>query len=202
MSQLRSFPLILDNGERAELLSTARFLDGNKDRVVRLRDGREFLVPRTAVETAPDGTFRLRMKQDEIERMPGSGRKPARRQAAAEETVVPALEEEIHVGKRRVETGRLRVRKQVETRNAAVEETLLSREYDVEHVPVDRLIPEPVEPRYEGDTLILPVFEEVLVLEKRLVLREEIRITRRTRERVDRQTVPVRREHVDVERVK
>jgi hypothetical protein len=51
-------------------------------------------------------------------------------------------------------------------------------------VQIDRIVAEPPVQRQEGDTLILPVVEEVLVVEKRLMLREEIRITRR-REQVE-----------------
>lgn len=208
MNQLRSFPLVLDNGERAEVLSTARFLDDRKDWMVRLRNGREFLVPRSALEPLPDGSYRLNIPAEALSERAFSGTpatngelQTVHHSGDQAETVVPALEEELHVGREQVETGRLRIHKTVETRDALVEENLLSHEYHVERVPVDRLITEPMEPRYEEDTLVLPVFEEVLVVEKRLVLREEIRITRRTSEHVDQQTVPVRREHIDVERV-
>ncbi len=51
--------------------------------------------------------------------------------------------------------------------------------YSIERVKVDRLLSEPASQRQEGDTLILPVVEEVLVMEKRMMLREEIRITPR-----------------------
>ncbi|HYP13298.1 MAG TPA: YsnF/AvaK domain-containing protein [Bryobacteraceae bacterium] len=230
--QLRSFPLILETGERAEVLSTSRFLDDNNDRVVRLQDGREILVPKTALEAQSDGSFRLRLNPAELERITG-GRRQAPPQSATNQTrasvpeslpsssdspgqiertrtgpagrqeeplVIPVIEEELQVGKHEVETGRVRVHKRVETRNAFIEDHLLSRHYDVDRVTIDQIISEPLEPRYEGDTLILPVFEEVLVVEKRLVLREEIRITRRTSERLDEQNIPVRREVVDVER--
>jgi hypothetical protein len=52
-------------------------------------------------------------------------------------------------------------------------------DYDIEHVPVGRILDAPVPQRQEGDTLVLPVIEEVLVYRRKLYLREEIRITRR-----------------------
>ena len=209
MNQLRSFPLVLDNGERGEVLSTARFLDDRKDRVVRLANGREFLVPKSALKPQDDGSFRLMMTPAELDRFAASGTPEVRQPPSIpnevrnnrEEAIVPVLEEELHVSRQEVETGRIRIHKHVESRDAAFEENLLTREYDVERVPMDQLIPEPLEPRYEGDTLVLPVFEEVLVVEKRLVLREEIRITRRSHERVEKRSVPVRREQIDIERV-
>ena len=54
--------------------------------------------------------------------------------------------------------------------------------YDVETVRVDRMLDGPVSQRQEGDVLILPVIEEVWVIEKKLLLREEIRITPRKKQ--------------------
>jgi stress response protein YsnF len=44
------------------------------------------------------------------------------------------------------------------------------------------------------------VIEEVLVVEKRLMLKEELHVRRVREETRDRQEIPLRREHVDVER--
>ena len=57
-------------------------------------------------------------------------------------------------------------------------EKLYREGYVIEHVKIDRMITEPVYQQQVGDTLILPVVEEILVTEKRMILREEIRITR------------------------
>src|SRR5690606_31687528 len=54
--------------------------------------------------------------------------------------------------------------------------------------------------RYEGDTMIVPVLEEVLVMQKRLLLEEEVRITRRRSEHRAPQRVMLREEHAEVER--
>ncbi len=61
---------------------------------------------------------------------------------------------------------------------------MFREEYNIERVAVGKIVTDTPVQRQEGDTLILPVTEEVLVTEKRLLLREEIRITRR-REPVD-----------------
>jgi len=55
-----------------------------------------------------------------------------------------------------------------------------------------------METRYEGDTMIIPILEEVLVVEKRLLLREEIRITRRQSVVRDPQEYILRREEATV----
>ena len=114
--------------------------------------------------------------------------------------VVPVIEEELRVGKRVVETGRVRVTKTVHEHEETVDESLMREEYDVERVPIDAFVDGPVGPRYEGETLVVPVLEEVLVVEKRLVVREELRITpKRTEERESRRFT-LRKEEVSVER--
>jgi stress response protein YsnF len=57
----------------------------------------------------------------------------------------------------------------------------------------------PVEVRHEGNTTIIPIYEEVLVVEKGLMLKEEIRITKRTTETHQPQQVITRSEEVIVE---
>ena len=114
--------------------------------------------------------------------------------------VVPVIEEELRVGKRVVETGRVRVTKTVSEHEEVLDEPLMREEYDVERVPVDEFVDAPVGPRQEGETLIVPVLEEVLVVEKRLLVREELRITRRRTEGHEPQRVTLRSEEVSVER--
>jgi uncharacterized protein (TIGR02271 family) len=89
------------------------------------------------------------------------------------------LAEEFEVRKEAVETGRLRVSKQTHTREAAIDETLLHEQAEVETVPIGRQIFEMPPIRREGETTIVPIVEEVLYTERRLVLKEEVRITRR-----------------------
>src|SRR4051812_24572089 len=81
------------------------------------------------------------------------------------------LQEELHVDKKLVDTGKgVRIHKSVVEQPCLIDEALLHDELVVTHVPVDKIIPLSDAPtsRYEGSTLIVPVFEEVLVVEKRL----------------------------------
>jgi uncharacterized protein (TIGR02271 family) len=89
------------------------------------------------------------------------------------------LAEELAVGKETVETGRLRVSKETRTREASVDENLVKELAHVETVPVGRQISEIPPVRQEGDTIIVPIVEEVLHTERRLILKEEVKITRR-----------------------
>jgi uncharacterized protein (TIGR02271 family) len=124
------------------------------------------------------------------------------RAEAHDQTVIPVIEEALQVGKRRVETeSGVRIHKKVQEREQLVDQPLTREEVDVERVSVNREIERPVGVRYEGDTMIIPIIEEVLVVEKRLILTEELRVTRRRTEFRAPQRVVLRRELASVERI-
>lgn len=117
--------------------------------------------------------------------------------------VIPVMQEEMSVGKQRVDTGRgVRVHKTVVQTPNIVEHELQQDVLDIQHVPCDRLVDASDLPavRYDGDTLVIPVLEEVLVVQKQLRLKEEIRITRSSQTVTGRETVMLRTEQVDIER--
>lgn len=118
----------------------------------------------------------------------------------AEAGTIPIVEEELEVSKRAVRTGTVRV----ETTTALVPDLasvlLESSDVEIVRVPIGREVDEVPQVRNEGDITIVPVTEEVLVVLKRLVLKEELHIKRRvTTERVE---VPVtlRKQSVTVTR--
>jgi stress response protein YsnF len=82
-----------------------------------------------------------------------------------------------------------------------VDEPEYIEKVDVERVPVNQQIESPLRPRYEGETLIIPVMEEVLVVERRLMLKEEIRVTKRRQTVHNPQRVILRSEEILVERI-
>lgn len=122
--------------------------------------------------------------------------------AANPPLVFPVLREEVRVGIRKVDSGGVRIHKSVSVRDEAVEARLVRDAVEVRRVPVDRIVAMSEAPatRQEGDTLIVPVLEEVLVVEKRLRIKEEIHITRTAREEQVTDTVALRSEQVDIER--
>ncbi len=89
------------------------------------------------------------------------------------------IAEELTVGKEALETGRVRVSKQTHTRDVAINETLLRESAEIETIPIGRQIFEMPSVRHEGETIIVPIVEEVIHTERRLMLKEEVRITRR-----------------------
>lgn len=112
--------------------------------------------------------------------------------------VVPVVEEQLKVDKRMVELGAVELRKTVEEFQDVRNLPLTFDQLDVERVPVNRPLTAPLEPRYEGDVLIIPVMEEVLVVEKRLMLVEEVRIHKRQVVRDQQINETLRREHIEV----
>jgi stress response protein YsnF len=117
------------------------------------------------------------------------------------ETVLPIVEETLHVDKRLVETGRVRVSLSTSVEEEILRETLRTRHAEVERKPVGRTVTEVPRVRQEGDVVIIPVVEEVLVVERRLVLKEEIHL-RLVSEDVDITHPATRRvQHALVERL-
>ena len=93
--------------------------------------------------------------------------------------VIPVIEEQPFILKRKKLTGGVRVRTVVREDEEVIDEPLASEEVEVERVPLDRWVEVPVPVRQEGDTTIITLLEEVVVVERRLRAIEEIRITKR-----------------------
>ena len=92
--------------------------------------------------------------------------------------IIPLVQEELVVSKRKRETGRVRVRTELHWRTGHARADLYRDHVEVERVPVGREVDEAPPIREEGDTVIIPVVEEVLVVEKRLLLKEEVHLKR------------------------
>ena len=122
-------------------------------------------------------------------------------EARREKIVVPVVAEELAVGKREVESGRVRITKVVREEQKTVDQPLFADEVVVDRVAVNRIVDAPPEVRHEGETIVIPVVEEVLVVEKKLMLREEVRVMKRRTETHRPQTVTLRKQDVQVERI-
>ena len=118
-----------------------------------------------------------------------------------EKLSIPVIEERLTVNKVVKTTSSLHVRKSVEEVTTPVEATLTSESYTIERIPKNEFIEKAPDPmRNEGDRIIVPVVEERLVVEKRLVLVEEIHMIKKQELRDYRDEVALRREVVEVER--
>jgi uncharacterized protein (TIGR02271 family) len=186
-----------DAGIRGTVDTSQWPLDGTRREIlVRLADGRQVMAPADALHRLPDGGYRLSLGGTDL-----SDLSAAVENAAGRRVVIPVVSEELAVGKRDVEAGRVRITKLVREEQQTVDQPVFAEEVVVERVAVNRMVDGPVQVRHEGETMIVPLLEEVLVVEKRLMLREEIRVTRRRNETHRPQTVTLRKEEVKVERV-
>jgi len=104
----------------------------------------------------------------------------------ADDGVIPLLTEDVSVSKRRVVTGRVRVSTVTHERERLVDELLTHESVEIERRPIGRPIETAPDIREEGETIVIPIVEEVLIVERRLVLKEEVRV-RRARQTVRHQ---------------
>ena len=164
--------------------------------VVQTESGQQFLVPTDLLVPQPDGSYALPRRLAELEH---AGSEPRVHQD--EPIVVPVLVEELEVQKRVVETGKVRITKVVHERETLVDEPLLRDNVAISRVPMQRVVEGPMPVREENGTTIISVVEEVLVVEKRWMLREEIHIRKQRTETHQPQRITLRSEDVQVERV-
>lgn len=111
---------------------------------------------------------------------------------------VPLVEETLVPVTQWHEAGALEVRKTVQTVTQELDVPVRYEEATVERMPVNRVLAEDEQPaqRQEGDTLIVPVVREEIVVVKQRILVEELRITKHVRTVTRHFAEPVRREEV------
>jgi uncharacterized protein (TIGR02271 family) len=113
---------------------------------------------------------------------------------------IPLVEEQLITGKRRIETGRVRVRTMIEEEQQTVRERLARDHVEVERVALDVEVDEVPPVREENGVTIVPVVREVLVVTKKLILTEEVRLKRITAFEETAQPVTLRVQRAVVER--
>ncbi|HJR09027.1 MAG TPA: YsnF/AvaK domain-containing protein [Pyrinomonadaceae bacterium] len=185
--------------------------EGSRPEVlVHLDNGQQALVPVDELVLQDDGSFTLPFSLSELAR-------PQQRAVAAdtddetlitsnrtreeERIVMPVIAETLDVQKRKVQTGGVRIKKIVHEREEVVDEPLMREEVQVKRVPINRVVDAPVPVRHVGNTMIISLLEEVLVVEKRLMLKEELHITKGEIETYKPQRITLRSEEAVVERV-
>ena len=114
-----------------------------------------------------------------------------------DELRVQRTEEELRVGTREREAGALKVRKRVRTEREQISVPTRHEEVSVERVPVEGR--EASEAEIGEGEVVMPVTEEEVVVEKRPVVKEELRIRKDVVEDEEVVEEDVRKEEVDVE---
>jgi uncharacterized protein (TIGR02271 family) len=118
-----------------------------------------------------------------------------------DDVTLKLIEERLSVSRRVVQGQTVRITTATRLHGQLVEEPLTRETIEIERVAVGRMVGATPEVRQEGDVTILPVMEEVLVLERRLVLKEEVRIRRVRTTEMHRETVHLRKQDATVTRL-
>ena len=114
--------------------------------------------------------------------------------------VVPLVAETVAVDTETVAVGAVRVRVEVERVHESIGADLLSEEYRSTVRAVGEPASERLDPYRDGDDIVVPIYEERVVVERRLFLREEVRLTRVRQVEHRQGEVPLRRERAVLER--
>jgi uncharacterized protein (TIGR02271 family) len=158
---------------------------------VQFEDGTRTRIARDALSTRADGTFHY---EGTFEAAPAGAAR------VVEEHRLPLAEETLKVTRRTRETGRVRITKKVREHLEQIDEPVYEEEVEIERVAVGRIVDGPVPIREEGEVTIIPVLEERLVVQKQLVLKEELHVRKRRHQHRDERAVTLRREEAVVDR--
>jgi uncharacterized protein (TIGR02271 family) len=119
-----------------------------------------------------------------------------------EDVRVQRSEEELRAGVREREAGQVNVKKSVRTEREVVRVPKRREEVDIERVPVEgeaREATTATEADIGEDEVVLQVFEEEVVVTKRVVLKEEIRLRKRVVQDEETVEVDLRKEEVEID---
>ncbi|WP_207534223.1 YsnF/AvaK domain-containing protein [Desertivirga arenae] len=118
-----------------------------------------------------------------------------------EKIVIPVVEEQITIEKQVIETGKVSVSKKVNEYTESVDIPLTNEEVDVNRIEINQYVTEaPPAIRQEGNKTIIPILKEVLVVEKKLLLVEEVHITRKQVKTSTTRQETLRKEEVVISR--
>lgn len=118
----------------------------------------------------------------------------------AQSVVIPVIAESLRIEKQTVETGRVVLHKTVHVESQTVEVPLREEQVQVQRIAVNRYVDEAPPVRHEGETMIIPIVREEIVITKRLLLVEELHVHKQVLTTQTSQVVELRREEVTYER--
>lgn len=199
-----AFQVIDENGVRGTLDLTVVPPQGSESKLVLVRfdDGSQIFADAGTFVEREQGFFSFPGSFADLLDQNQSSTYGANAFGSGGQIVIPLLAEQLNVSRRKVLTGGVRVHKTVSERTETIDEPTLREELEIQRVAVNRFVTEPPAVRYDGDVMIVPLLEEVLVVEKKLVLREEIRVTTRRETLRKPQQFVVRREEATLEQIK
>lgn len=167
------------------------------DQLVRIQlgDTRVLELPAGLLTERNDGSYSMPFSPEDISRM--ADERPASQ--TTDERVIPVVAEELDVRKQTVQTGGVRVHRRVLEHEEEIDMPLMREHVQVRRVLLDRDVEGPMPIRKEGDTIVIPVVEEVIVISRRYRLKEEVYVTKTAREERHQERVVVRRQEAVVQ---
>ena len=121
--------------------------------------------------------------------------------APAPAAVIPIIEEHVEVRTAVTPVGAVRVRVEIDETHQRVAVDDVREEYQPSVHPIGQPAAARRDPYLDGDDVVIPVYEERVVVERRLFLKEEIRLRRARHVFREEHDVPVRRERAVFERL-
>ncbi len=115
-------------------------------------------------------------------------------------TVLPIIQEEAVINKRVVETGKVTISKKISEHEEIVDVPLFQEKVDVERVPINQVVQERPAVRQDGETMIIPVVQEQVFYQKRLMLVEELHVRKQVVETHQPQKITLVKEEVEIKR--
>jgi len=132
-------------------------------------------------------------------RQPDQSIPPRDRPLEGGEAHIPLREEQLNVEKQRVQTGEVRVHKEVVTEQQRIDVPVSHEEVVIEHLPASEARASDT-PIGQGETIRIPVSEEQVHVTKQTVETGEIDVTKRNVQGEQRVSETVRREEPHIEK--
>ena len=112
---------------------------------------------------------------------------------------IPVIHEKLIADKKSIETGKVLISKKVVKETSSIDQKLIAEQVVINRKEINQYVDAaPPAVRQEGDVTIISVVKEVLVVEKKLMLVEEIHVTKQKTEVNEHQEITLRREQVDI----
>ncbi|HYF02096.1 MAG TPA: YsnF/AvaK domain-containing protein [Patescibacteria group bacterium] len=180
---------VIDGDGFYGIISDAELLQGEQVPVT-LDDGKTIYVQSGILKEVSDGVYGIPISFKNLTKTDSE-----------KSHVIPLVQENLDVRKTEINKARVVVNKIIHEREVKVDEPLLEENVRVERIHKNTIVDSPIPTRQEGDTIIISLVEEVLVVEKRLMLKEEVRIIKDIKEVHKPQTVTLQSEEVEIQRI-
>lgn len=114
------------------------------------------------------------------------------------EQILGLAEEKLDVSRETVIDRTITVKRMTAENQSVINLTLSHQKVDITHVPVNKPVGKVPDIREENGVIIVPVVEEEVEVIRRLILREEVHIRRIEEQVHHEQSVPVRKQYVEI----